>query len=198
MEWVWVGPGGEHACAYNSSSHVAHPQLSLHFCLIPSLPLSLSLSLSLSPSLSLSLPLPPPPAPHPTPPHPPSQEYAVELAARPEVLANMRQLLREHRSKSPVFSTKAWTQGLVSVCLSVFLFTCLFMCACVRDFNEIGCDFLIPLLHTTRNRERARVRERARLKGGNGEGAVRRSDCLAGGRTPLCYPSNNSVPTEGR
>jgi hypothetical protein len=115
-----------------------HTHNSLYFSvfftlsLSPSLPLSLSLSPP--PPLSLSLPLSPS-LPHPLPslslsplsplslppPHPPSQEYAVELAARPEVLANMRQLLREHRSKSSVFSTKAWTQGLVSVCLSVWL-----------------------------------------------------------------------------
>ena len=48
----------------------------------------------------------------------------MALAARPAEMAKMRQLLREHRSKSPLFNTKAWTQGLVSFCLCVCLSVC--------------------------------------------------------------------------
>ena len=50
----------------------------------------------------------------------------MALAARPAELAKMRQLVREHRSESSLFNTKAWTQGLVSfVCLSICLSICL-------------------------------------------------------------------------
>ena len=88
---------------------------------------------------------------------PSSQEYAVALAARPAEMAKMRQLLREHRSKSPLFNTKAWTQGLVSFCL------CVCLSVCRHKQKRGGCKGVWCVCVCVCARARVCSRERARL-----------------------------------
>ena len=46
------------------------------------------------------------------------EELAVSLARRPAALAALRDKLRDHRTKSSLFNTTAWTRGLVSFSFS--------------------------------------------------------------------------------